>query len=267
MGESMPNFYVGEGPNLNPDPGLFEPIVDQLTGFVYPSVESLIYPSTRDDEVDIQISIAKIRVDGYEVARERVDNLEKQILSAFLDHLLSQGKLVLCKEIMCCAADDQLHTVYSRLRDCILLPMLSRTPGDEEKLHDKKQRQLHEQCLDRDGDACVVTRIMDTVRYHDHSQPDERVEGLTDAIYILPRPYEEYHGSTDDDSGAVSGSGAWQALRRYFPSTANALEPRTVRSAGNMVTFWDELAMEWDRFGVSLEPTVRNPIAHFAAPQ
>lgn len=142
--------------------------------------------------------------------------------------------------------------------------VLTRTPDDEAKLYDKKQRQLHEQCLDRDGDACVVTHIMDTVRYHDQSQPDERVEGLTDAIYILPRPYEEYRGSTDDDSGTLSLGSAWEALRRYFPSTAGALAPHVIRSAANMLTLWDELAEEWDQFGVSLEPTVRTPIAHLA---
>lgn len=139
-----------------------------------------------------------------------------------------------------------------------------RNPDDEAKLHDQKQRQLHEQCLDRDGDACVVTRIMDTVRYHAQSQPDERVEGLTNAIYILPRFYEEDHASTDNDSGTLSVGGAWEALRSYLPGTAGALGPHAVRSASNMLTLWDELAKEWDTFGVSIAPTVRIPIAHFA---
>ncbi|KAJ5808464.1 hypothetical protein N7474_009733 [Penicillium riverlandense] len=259
MEDSMPNVHVGEvsdlSSDLSPDPGLFESTTDRSSGFVYASVESLIYPSTWDDEVDIQTSIAKARVDGYEVAGDRVDSFVKQTLNAFLSHLPNQGKLVLCEEIMRCASDDQLYAVYCQLKDCVLLPMLIRTPDDEAKLHDKKQRQLHEQCLNRDGDACVATRIMDTVRYHDQSQPDERVEGLTDAVYIVPRPYEEYHGSIDEDSGSILVSSAWLALRRYFPSTAGALDPRTVRSPGNMLTLWDELAKEWDRFGVSLEPT------------
>lgn len=142
-----------------------------------------------------------------------------------------------------------------------------------------RQAPLKALCLRRDGYRCALSGDPDM-----DSVVDGRVSGegrrsvITQCAHIIPfglrridqnderevrRRLLSYHPRQRLTSMIIQveqKSTIWWALYRYFPALDGVITPNTVNNAQNAFTAGSDLHGMFDRFGFTLEPSVRSEL-------
>ncbi|KAK3933796.1 hypothetical protein QBC46DRAFT_401240 [Diplogelasinospora grovesii] len=199
----------------------------------------------------------------------------KDVLAIFLEHLSTQGQMVLMAEIDQFAADPpKLRMLRNFLVDAILKPMklgggkspsIEPTP-DLEAAQDiglsmttiesfrNEQRKMKDDCAKRDDHRCVVTGCVD--REHFRELPSGLRQGLTpgelEYAHIFPfalRKFDE-RGSLETEKKAT----IWWALHRYFSFIKDGIHAGTINKRENGMTLYHTIHRDFGGFLLALRP-------------
>lgn len=118
-----------------------------------------------------------------------------------------------------------------------------------------EQKQLKEDCLQRDGFRCAVSRCYDatSVRSKKVQPPVGALSADTECAHIIPfglRKFDE-----DKQPQAARRATIWWALYRYFPSLKGKISAATVNERTNAFTLWGELHKDFGKFRLAFRPT------------
>lgn len=202
------------------------------------------------------------RLEHYTAKDENDDTT--LILRAFLDNLPNDGLDLLLKDIKRCNDDNEIYQLARSLSQGVLLPMLTRsktpatiTPSPRlgfegaivEPSSRNEQRWLRRVCLERDGNRCVLTGLMD-----DKAAPtgDDMVI-VTECAHIIPFSLGHWQSESQQHVKAQ----IWVNLNHFFPSLSQRIgfTQQSINEPRNAMTLALALHPMFGRFTIALEAT------------
>ncbi|RHZ45320.1 hypothetical protein CDV55_100536 [Aspergillus turcosus] len=213
-------------------------------------------PPSPDEEIR-----ATRKIDNYEATRP--DDLTKQILEAFKEHLPWQGKQALV-HFIAGADDGKLMQLAYHLYTAILLPVQAQSQhaitspfvdsqdceGDVyqtmlESASRNDQGRLKQLCLQRDNWRCMLTGTLDISQAKDL----RTAAASTRLAHILPFSI----GKWNDNVSEHRISQIWATLHRLFPDVT--ICPSDVNHSSNLMTLIVPFEIALGNFSLALQPT------------
>ncbi|KAJ9214202.1 hypothetical protein DTO166G4_4259 [Paecilomyces variotii] len=193
------------------------------------------------------------------------------ILRAFLDNLPKDGLDLLLKDIKRCNDDNEIYQLARSLSQGLLVPMLTRsktpatiTPsprlGFEGAVEDmqsqlvepssrNEQSWLEGVCLERDGNRCVLSGLLDEKAAPSGDDPVT----MTECAHIIPFSLGHWRSESEQRVKAQ----IWVNLNHCFPSLSQRIgfTQQSINEPRNAMTLDPGLHSMFGRFTIALEAT------------
>ncbi|OJJ43555.1 hypothetical protein ASPZODRAFT_28222 [Penicilliopsis zonata CBS 506.65] len=209
----------------------------------------------------------RLQVYSPESPSDDTANLLRQVFK----YLPSDGRRHLADDILQCASDSQVRQLAESVVTGLLTPLkaaglktASVTPSPRIGLEDsienlggmveepmtRKQQELRDRCLPRDGNRCVVSGVFD---WNNRDIPDGKPLGFLEAAHIVPFSLATFRDHVERDY-IVS---VWTNMFRYFPSLRSRLgfEYRNINDPRNVMMLEAGVHSHFGLFKLALEPT------------
>ncbi|KAH0544427.1 hypothetical protein FGG08_001454 [Glutinoglossum americanum] len=216
-------------------------------------------------------TLAHSLVEDY-AKNESPSESTSRILNAFLNHLPPDGSTVIANDII--NKKDDLRQLADHYISSILIPRTVRagggkTPkaisarpgGDLDDVDDiaaeitaqrRDQTKLKADCLARDGNCCLLTRVYDVNKADEILSDAERqstTTAVTEAAHIIPFSLAAF-----DEQQRHYKATIWEAIYHMFPSIRD-FSTDNINDPQNVLTMWAGLHSEFGKLELCLEPT------------
>lgn len=196
-------------------------------------------------------------------------------LKILFEYLPLQGQIHLADDVDKCPNDAKIRQLAQSLEDGVLRPMRAHggitpaiTPsyrrrfgvedsiensmsGDIRSLNRARQARLRENCLARDGNQCVITKVWETNYPGRPPQPFAPLE----AAHIIPFALGVFQENDYDDRRRHSET--WVSIHRYFPDLRSRIgfDSEDINNEENVMMMMAFLHREFGDFNFVLEAT------------
>lgn len=179
-----------------------------------------------------------------------------RIITAFLEHLPPDGKANLTSDLESLKTDNQIRLhAKSLFRYLLVIMRLYRgigvsypRNGTEDSTDDCEDEKLKKECLERDGNKCTITGILDG----DSRRPNDSGTRVvhTECAYIIPSPLGKREH--DHRNKAI----IWNTLNKYFPSLQELdFNQESIHEHRNVIIMWREVHRLFRMLVFALEET------------
>ncbi|PGH06154.1 hypothetical protein GX51_02542 [Blastomyces parvus] len=195
-------------------------------------------------------------------------------LEMFFKFLPEDGKYQLAEDVVGCTTDASLRQLASSLDTGLLRPIKANggktpaiptpyssfavedsieepNPMDFRSISRNKLQRLRNECLSRDGQMCVISKVLN----EDLRPPPDSMFGPLETTHIIPFALGGFSG--EEDRERLQSSTIWTILYRYFPSLRSRMNftLENVHEVENAMMLIPSLRHEFARFDCTLEAT------------
>ncbi|KAJ5727036.1 hypothetical protein N7493_006063 [Penicillium malachiteum] len=205
-----------------------------------------------DDQWEKLKARAHERLSQFRVTEE-CEKLQ-DCFTALLNWLPEGGRDAIAHDILGSKSDKKLTADFERICTRLLFPMkfcgrkrCEYTKDKHEPLDEdlaEYESGIHQECLRRDGNRCVVTKTT--------SKGDSQI--VLEPAYIIPWSFPSHN--PPKDTGCISKM--WTTLYRCFPAIESVLSSR-INEVENSLTLLNSINREFGEFRCALESIPDTP--------